>query len=57
MLSYPCIVLGSGDEDDYQAAEMSWDSRADLIASLSTFEGIELNLPLKVASKENDSFN
>lgn len=32
------------------------DSRADLIASVSMFKCTESELPLKVASRENDSF-
>lgn len=45
-----------GEEDD-QISEKSRDSRADLLASLPVFEYTGLEFTLKVASREDDSFN
>lgn len=45
-----------GEEED-RISEWSWDSRADLVPPLSVFGYAGLEFTLKVASRENDSFN
>lgn len=49
-------VFYRGEEED-RISEQSWDSRADLVPPLSVFEYTGLEFTLKVASRENDSFN
>ncbi|XP_029784318.1 nuclear pore complex protein Nup88 [Suricata suricatta] len=53
---YHCVVL-EGEEEEEQASETSWDSRADLVPSLYVFECVELELALKLASGEEDPFD
>ncbi|XP_042298361.1 nuclear pore complex protein Nup88 [Sceloporus undulatus] len=50
---YHCVVL-EGEEDDEQMSVKSWDSRTDLIPSLYVFECVELELALRLASKEGE---
>ncbi|XP_044285737.1 nuclear pore complex protein Nup88 [Varanus komodoensis] len=50
---YHCVVL-EGEEDDEQMSVKSWDSRTDLIPSLYVFECVELELALKLASREGE---
>ncbi|XP_032071436.1 nuclear pore complex protein Nup88 [Thamnophis elegans] len=50
---YHCVVL-EGEEDDEQMSVKSWDSRADLIPSLYVFECVELELALRLASREGE---
>ncbi|CAI5795002.1 Nucleoporin 88 [Podarcis lilfordi] len=52
-LLYHCVVL-EGEEDDEQMSLKSWDSRTDLIPSLYVFECVELELALKLASREGE---
>ncbi|XP_028564342.2 nuclear pore complex protein Nup88 isoform X3 [Podarcis muralis] len=52
-LLYHCVVL-EGEEDDEQMSVKSWDSRTDLIPSLYVFECVELELALKLASREGE---
>ncbi|XP_061461165.1 nuclear pore complex protein Nup88 isoform X2 [Rhineura floridana] len=50
---YHCVVL-EGEEDDEQVSVKSWDSRTDLIPSLYVFECVELELALRLASREGE---
>ncbi|XP_067328148.1 nuclear pore complex protein Nup88 isoform X2 [Anolis sagrei] len=50
---YHCVVL-EGDDDDEQASIKSWDSRPDHILSLYVFECVELELALRLASREGE---
>ncbi|XP_058020368.1 nuclear pore complex protein Nup88 isoform X3 [Ahaetulla prasina] len=50
---YHCVVL-EGEEDDEQMSVKSWDSRTDLIPSLYVFECVELELALRLASREGE---
>uniref|UniRef100_A0A8C8BJU9 Nucleoporin 88 n=1 Tax=Otus sunia TaxID=257818 RepID=A0A8C8BJU9_9STRI len=49
---YHCVVL-DGEEDDEQS-EKSWDPRSDLTPSLYVFECVELELALKLASRDEE---
>ncbi|KAM4844580.1 nuclear pore complex protein Nup88 isoform 2-T2 [Thomomys bottae] len=53
---YHCVVL-EGEEEDDQTSEKSWDYRADLIPSLYVFECVELELALKLASGEDETYD
>uniref|UniRef100_A0A8C7DXR6 Nucleoporin 88 n=1 Tax=Naja naja TaxID=35670 RepID=A0A8C7DXR6_NAJNA len=50
---YHCVVL-EGEDDDEQMSVKSWDSRADLIPSLYVFECVELELALRLASRDGE---
>nr|XP_020666396.1 nuclear pore complex protein Nup88 [Pogona vitticeps] len=50
---YHCVVL-EGEDDDDQTSLKSWDSRTDLIPSLYVFECVELELALRLASREGE---
>ncbi|XP_053130563.1 nuclear pore complex protein Nup88 isoform X2 [Hemicordylus capensis] len=50
---YHCVVL-EGEEDDEQMSVKSWDSKADPIPSLYVFECVELELALKLSSREGE---
>ncbi|KAJ7309044.1 hypothetical protein JRQ81_008334 [Phrynocephalus forsythii] len=50
---YHCVVL-EGEDDDEQMSIKSWDSRTDLIPSLYVFECVELELALRLASREGE---
>ncbi|XP_066492774.1 nuclear pore complex protein Nup88 [Tiliqua scincoides] len=50
---YHCVML-EGEDDDEQMSVKSWDSKTDVIPSLYVFECIELELALKLASREGE---